>query len=78
MAACFPYIVNDVSVAIDFYTRLLGFKLEMHPAPGFAEVSRDDMHLYLTQPNGRGGGATMPSGEPQTPAGIASISSLIT
>ncbi|WP_404943368.1 VOC family protein [Rhizobium ruizarguesonis] len=75
MAACFPYIVNDVSVAIDFYTRLLGFKLEMHPAPGFAEVSRDDMHLYLTQPNGRGGGATMPSGEP---AGIASISSLIT
>ena len=27
------YIVNDVDSAIKFYTELLGFKLEMHPAP---------------------------------------------
>jgi catechol 2,3-dioxygenase-like lactoylglutathione lyase family enzyme len=71
MAACFRYMVNDVDAAIDFYTKHLGFKLEMHPAPPFAEISRGDMHLYLTQPAGRGagGGANMPSGEQQTPGG---------
>ena len=48
MPACFRYIVRDVDAAIEFYTRQLGFKLEMHPAPPFAEISRGDMHLYLT------------------------------
>ena len=28
------YIVNDVDAAIPFYIGVLGFKLEMHPAPG--------------------------------------------
>ena len=42
----------------------------MHPAPPFAEISRGDMRLYLSQPNPRGGGgAPMPSGEQQTPGG---------
>ena len=27
MAACFRYIVRDVGVAIEFYTKQLGFKL---------------------------------------------------
>ncbi len=70
MAACFRYIVNDVKAAIEFYTKQLGFRLEMHPAPPFAEISRGDMHLYLTQPSrGGGGGAPMPSGEQQRPGG---------
>lgn len=69
MAACFRYIVHDVSAAIDFYTRYLGFKLEMHPAPPFAEISRGDMHVYLTQPSQGGGGAPMTSGEKQSPGG---------
>lgn len=70
MAACFRYIVNDVDAAIDFYTGYLGFTVEMHPAPGFAEISRGDMHIYLTQPSpGIGGGAAMPSGEQQKPGG---------
>jgi catechol 2,3-dioxygenase-like lactoylglutathione lyase family enzyme len=70
MAACFRYIVDDVDAAIDFYTTHLGFRLEMHPAPPFAEISRGDMHLYLSQPQGRGGGgAPAPSGEPQRPGG---------
>ena len=79
MAACFRYIVNDVDAAIDFYTRHLGFKVEMHPAPGFAEISRGDMHLYLTQPQGRGvgGGAPMPSGEQQMPGGWNRIHLLV-
>lgn len=69
MAACFRYIVQDVDAAIAFYTGLLGFKLEMHPAPPFAEISRGDMHIYLTQPYPMGGGAAMPSGEQQKPGG---------
>ncbi len=71
MAACFRYIVNDVDAAIGFYTWHLGFRVEMHPAPAFAEISRGDMHLYLTQPSSRGagGGMAMPSGEQQKPGG---------
>ena len=70
MAACFRYIVDDVGEAIAFYTSHLGFTLEMHPAPEFAEISRGDMHIYLTQPNPRsGGGAPTASGEQQTPGG---------
>ena len=40
MPACFRYIVRDVDATIEFYTTQLGFKLEMHPAPPFAEISR--------------------------------------
>jgi len=69
MPACFRYIVRDVDAAIEFYTTQLGFKLEMHPAPPFAEISRGDMHLYLTQPGSTGGGSPMPSGEQQGPGG---------
>jgi catechol 2,3-dioxygenase-like lactoylglutathione lyase family enzyme len=69
MVACFRYISNDVNAAIEFYTKRLGFTLEMHPAPPFAEISRGDMHIYLTQPFRMGGGAPMPSGEQQKPGG---------
>jgi len=69
MAACVRYIVDDVKAAIEFYTRALGFKLEMHPAPPFAEISRGDLHIYLTQPSQFGGGAPMPSGEAQKSGG---------
>jgi predicted enzyme related to lactoylglutathione lyase len=43
----------------------------MHPAPPFAEISRGELHLYLTQPAGQGagGGAAMSSGEQQKPGG---------
>jgi catechol 2,3-dioxygenase-like lactoylglutathione lyase family enzyme len=78
MAACFRYIVNDVDAAIEFYTKHLDFKVEMHPAPGFAEISRGDMHLYLTRPSpGAGGGARMPSGEEQKPGGWNRIHLLV-
>jgi catechol 2,3-dioxygenase-like lactoylglutathione lyase family enzyme len=77
MAACFRYIVNDVSAAIGFYTRNLGFKLEMHPAPGFAEISCGEMHIYLTQPSSPGGGGKMPSGEQQKPGGWNRIHLLV-
>jgi catechol 2,3-dioxygenase-like lactoylglutathione lyase family enzyme len=64
------YIVNDVDDAIQFYTKHLGFKLEMHPAPPFAMLSRDDLRLVLSAPNpAAGGGRPMPDGTQQIPGG---------
>jgi len=64
------YIVDDVDAAIAFYTRLLGFKLEMHPAPAFAMLSRGDLRLVLSKPNPEGGGGQpMPDDTEQKPGG---------
>jgi catechol 2,3-dioxygenase-like lactoylglutathione lyase family enzyme len=37
------YIVSDVDAALPFYTELLGFQIDMHPAPGFAMLSRGNL-----------------------------------
>ena len=64
------YIVNNVDEAIRFYTEQLGFTLQMHPAPAFAMLSRDDLRLVLSAPNSSaGGGQAMPDGTQQTPGG---------
>src|SRR5215207_6820078 len=46
------YIVDDVEAAISFYTERLGFSVEFNPGPGFAILSRGDLHLLLTEPGG--------------------------
>ena len=64
------YIVNDVDAAIVFYTQLLDFKLEMHPAPPFAMLSRGDLRRVLSAPNlAGGGGQSMPDGTKPEPGG---------
>ena len=64
------YIVHDVDAAIAFYTTQLGFKLEMHPAPPFAMLSRGDLRLVLSAPNPMGGGGqSMPDGTKPQPGG---------
>jgi catechol 2,3-dioxygenase-like lactoylglutathione lyase family enzyme len=64
------YIVNDVDAAIAFYTSQLDFKLEMHPAPPFAMLSRGDLRLVLSAPNPAGGGGqSMPDGTKPEPGG---------
>jgi len=64
------YIVHDVGAAIAFYTKLLDFKLEMHPAPPFAMLSRGDLRLVLSAPNPAGGGGqSMPDGTQPQPGG---------
>jgi catechol 2,3-dioxygenase-like lactoylglutathione lyase family enzyme len=64
------YIVRDVDAAIAFYTTHLGFRLEMHPAPPFAMLSRGDLRLALSAPNPRGGGGqAMPDGTEPQPGG---------
>jgi catechol 2,3-dioxygenase-like lactoylglutathione lyase family enzyme len=64
------YIVDDVDAAIPFYTDLLEFKVDMHPGPGFASLSRGDLRLLLNKPGGGGGaGQSMPSGTAPSPGG---------
>jgi len=64
------YIVRDVDAAIRFYTELLGFHLDMHPAPPFAMLSRGDLRLLLSAPNASpGGGQAMPDGTAPQPGG---------
>jgi catechol 2,3-dioxygenase-like lactoylglutathione lyase family enzyme len=63
------YIVDDVDAAIPFYTDMLGFKLEMHPAPGFASLSRGDLQLLLNRPGAGGAGQALADGQRPTPGG---------
>ena len=63
------YIVADVDKAIPFYTDMLGFHLDMHPAPGFASLSRGELRLLLNRPGAGGAGQSMPSGQSPQPGG---------
>ncbi len=64
------YIVTDVEAALRFYTGLLDFKLEMHPDPAFAILSKGNLRLLLNRPQvGRGGSREMPDGAAQVPGG---------
>ena len=64
------YIVDDVDAAIPFYTSLLDFRVDMHPGPGFASLSRGDLRLLLNRPGGGGGGGqSMPDGRAPAPGG---------
>jgi catechol 2,3-dioxygenase-like lactoylglutathione lyase family enzyme len=60
------YIVDDVDAAIEFYTKHLGFEVAMHPAPGFAALSRGELRLLLNATGGPGG-ATRPMPDGRTP-----------
>ena len=66
MSASVRYLVDDVDAAIDFYRDHLGFDVDLHPAPGFALLSRGDLRLYLNRPGaggaGKAGGTPQPGG----------------
>ena len=64
------YIVDDVDATIAFYRERLGFDVELHPAPGFAILSRGDLRLMVNAPGGGGGAAEpMPDGRVPEPGG---------
>jgi len=63
------YIVDNVDVALPFYTDLLGFDVKMHPTPGFAVLSRDGLTLYLNQPGAGSAGQPDDAGEAPAPGG---------
>jgi len=64
------YIVDDVDSAIAFYTGHLGFRVDLHPGPGFAMLSRGNLRLLLNTPSGTGGATrAMPDGRRPEPGG---------
>jgi catechol 2,3-dioxygenase-like lactoylglutathione lyase family enzyme len=63
------YIVNDMDAVIPFYTDMLGFQVDMHPAPGFASLSRGDLRLLLNRPGAGGAGQAMPDNQIPAPGG---------
>ncbi|HEX8146931.1 MAG TPA: VOC family protein [Pyrinomonadaceae bacterium] len=63
------YIVDDVDAAVEFYTKLLGFRVEQRAAPGFASLSRGGLQLLLNAPGAGGAGRSMPDGRKPAPGG---------
>jgi glyoxylase I family protein len=61
------YQVKDVDKSVEFYTKHLGFKVEL-AAPAFAAVSNGDLTLWLSGPKSSGSRA-MPDGRKQEPDG---------
>lgn len=62
------YIVEDVDVAVTFYTTYLGFTLLSKTAPAFADVIRGDLRLLLSAPSSSAG-RPMPDGRRPVPGG---------
>ena len=56
--ASIRYVVDNVQVAVDFYTMHLGFQLRTNPAPAFADVVRGPLRLLLSGPTSSGARAT--------------------
>jgi catechol 2,3-dioxygenase-like lactoylglutathione lyase family enzyme len=63
------YIVDNVEAAIAFYTKYLDFHVDLHPAPGFASLSRGNLRLLLNAPGAGGAGQAMPDGRKPSPGG---------
>ena len=62
------YQVKDVPRAVDFYTDVLGFKLDFQNLPAFGQVSVDNLKLILSG-KGASGSRPMPDGRSQEPGG---------
>src|SRR5262245_45912342 len=58
------YQVQDVARSIEFYTRKLGFHLDLQNLPAFGQVSLDGLKLILSGP-GASGSRAMPDGRHQ-------------
>jgi catechol 2,3-dioxygenase-like lactoylglutathione lyase family enzyme len=63
------YIVTDVDASIAFYTELLGFHVDLHPAPGFARLSLGELRLLLNRPGAGGAGQATADGQLPAPGG---------
>lgn len=63
------YIVDDVDAAISFYTKHLDLQVDIHPAPGFASLSRGNLRLLLNAPGAGGAGQAMLDGRKPAPGG---------
>ena len=61
------YQAKDVARSVDFYTRILGFKLEHQHLPEFAAVSLGALKILLSGPGASG--SRQVSGQQQEPGG---------
>ena len=62
------YMVDDVDIAITFYTTHFGFTLLSSAAPAFADVARGHLRLLLSGPKSSAG-RSMPDGREPGPGG---------
>jgi glyoxylase I family protein len=62
------YQVKDINRSVDFYTKQLGFKVDLKNPPAFAQVSIGNLKLVLSGP-GASGSRPMPDGVRQEPGG---------
>jgi catechol 2,3-dioxygenase-like lactoylglutathione lyase family enzyme len=62
------YMVDDVEVALAFYTDQLGFSVRSSAAPAFADVVRGNLRLLLSGPKSSAG-RPMPDGRTPAPGG---------
>ena len=62
------YQVKDVQRAVSFYTKTLGFNLDIQNLPVFGQVSTGGLKLILSGP-GASGSRPMPDGRQQEPGG---------
>jgi catechol 2,3-dioxygenase-like lactoylglutathione lyase family enzyme len=62
------YMVDDVDVAVAFYTTHFGFTLRSNAAPAFADVVRGSLRLLLSGPKSSAG-RPMPDGRQPGPGG---------
>jgi catechol 2,3-dioxygenase-like lactoylglutathione lyase family enzyme len=69
MPVSIRYIVDGVDAAIAFYTEALGFRLDLHPAPGFAALSRDGLRLLVNRPGAGGAGQALGAAGSPAPGG---------
>jgi predicted enzyme related to lactoylglutathione lyase len=64
------YMVNDLDLAVSFYTKNLGFQVKQESRPNFAMLSRENLELVLSTPFGPGGAAKpMSDGRHAEPGG---------
>jgi len=62
------YMVDDVAIAVAFYTTHLDFTVISKTLPAFADVARGDLRLLLSGPTSSAG-RPMPDGRRPAPGG---------
>jgi len=62
------YLVNDVDVAMNFYSKALGFELKQQFGPAMAILVKDGLTLWLAGPQSSAAKA-MPDGQKPQPGG---------
>ena len=66
--ATIRYMVNDVEVSIEFYTKHLGFTLVEKMGPAFAMIEKQDLQIWLSGPQ-TSAARPMPDGRLPQPGG---------